>query len=128
MNFKEFIPVGIGSDVAGGTSLSMLHELKEAVETSKTYQLIHNHHTEVLTSGEALWTATKGNAYILGISDSIGDFKTGMDADFATVKLERIEIENDNLSIDTITSKLLYLLGNKYVDSTYIKGKLLFGN
>ncbi len=128
MNISELISVGIGSDVAGGTSLSMLHELKEAVETSKTYQLIHNHHAEILSSGEALWTATKGNAEILGISDFTGDFKTGMDADFATVKLDRIDIEFGNLSIDTITPKLLYLLGNKYVDSTYIKGKLLFGN
>lgn len=128
MNIKELIPVGIGSDVAGGTSLSMLHELKEAVETSKTYQLIHHHASEVLSSGEALWTATKGNAEILGISDFTGDFNTGMDADFVSVKLERINIEKDNLFVDTITSKLLYMLGNKYVDSTYIKGKLLFGS
>jgi guanine deaminase len=123
MELKNNLPVGIGTDVAGGTSLSILSELKEAVETSKVYNLKSDSINEPLNPSEALWTATKGNSMHLGLDNHIGDFKIGLFADFISFDIERLNLFDSKLDADNISGKLLYLLTNQYVDSTYINGE-----
>jgi guanine deaminase len=62
--------IGLGSDVAGGPTLSMLKQMEIAQE-------------EVgIALSEALYLATLGAAEALGVDDRVGNFAEGKDADF----------------------------------------------
>ena len=125
---SSIIKTGIGTDVAGGTSLSMLSEIKEAIETDKTYQIIEGLEKDNLSPCEALWTATKGNAEILCIDYETGDFETGLSADLVAFKFDRFGLTIESLNSEAIAGKLVYQLGNCFADDVFIKGKLVFGN
>ncbi len=71
--------ISLGSDIAGGPSLSMLLQINEAMNAGG------------ITFGEALYLATLGGAMTLGISDTVGNFMPGKDADFVVVHGESIE-------------------------------------
>ena len=90
------INVGVGTDVGGGTSFSILQTLNEAY---KVLQL-RGQTVEVL---QMFYLATLGGAKTLDLQDKIGNFKTGKEADFvvldksATPLMELRLNENDEL-------------------------------
>jgi len=72
---KEKINVGLGTDVGGGTSFSMLQTLNEAY---KVLQM----RGDTLSILKMFYLATLGGAETLDLSDKIGNFETGKEADF----------------------------------------------
>ena len=124
--FKDMIQVGIGTDVAGGTSLSMLNELKEAIETSKTYKMVEDHSVGVFEPEEAIWTSTKLNAKIMGLNMETGDFEIGLSADFVAYNIKSLQLEPVELNSLNISSKLIYLINNRYANNVFIRGKEIF--
>lgn len=122
------IKTGIGTDVAGGISLSMFNEIREAVETSKTLNIVAGMDTEILSPEETLWTATKQNSEILGLNATTGGIEQGLSADLIEIKLDRFNSFNKNLSIENLISKIIYILSNQFVDSTIIQGNLLYSS
>ena len=79
--------LGLGTDIAGGYSLSLLHEAREAIESSKTWNLLHRDaEAQPLTPEEALWLATLGGAEALHLDSQIGNFAVGKEADFIVVQ------------------------------------------
>jgi len=65
--------ISLGSDVAGSPSLAMLDQMREAMTAAE------------ISWSEALYLATLGGAKALGLSDRIGNFEAGKDADFVVV-------------------------------------------
>jgi guanine deaminase len=65
--------IGLGSDIAGGPSLSMMDEIDQAVDA------VH------IPEDEALYLATLGGAKSIGLADCIGSFESGKDADFVVL-------------------------------------------
>ncbi len=72
------IATGIGTDVGGGTSLSMLRTLGDAY---KVLQL----RGQSLPAYKALYLATLGAAKALDLDDRIGNFASGKEADFVVL-------------------------------------------
>lgn len=72
------VPVGLGSDVGGGTSLSMLRNLAEAYNVA---QLCGT----TLQPYQLLYLATWGSARALDIGDQVGNLAVGMEADFVVL-------------------------------------------
>jgi guanine deaminase len=72
------LKIGLGSDVAGGPSLSMLKQMGEALNSANSGE-------QSLSPAGALYLATLGGARVLGLEDRIGSFATGKDADFVVV-------------------------------------------
>ena len=66
--------ISLGTDVAGGPSLSMPEQMREAMAAAN------------ISWAEALYLATLGGAKALGLSDRIGNFETGKDADFVVLE------------------------------------------
>lgn len=62
---EEGIAVGLGSDVAGGSSLSMAKALTLAVQVSKMYWRLIDEKSKPLTFAEAFYLATAGGRSIL---------------------------------------------------------------
>ncbi|MHB1373596.1 MAG: guanine deaminase [Thauera sp.] len=72
------VRVGLGTDVGGGTSLSMLQTLNEAY---KVLQL----GGQSLSAASAFHLATRGGAHGLYLDDRIGNFAPGKEADFVVL-------------------------------------------
>jgi guanine deaminase len=67
---KAGLTIGLGTDIAGGPSLSMLEQIQEAMKATG------------ITFDEALYLGTLGGAKTLGLADHIGSLDAGKDADF----------------------------------------------
>jgi guanine deaminase len=71
--------IGMGTDVAGGPSLSMLRQMRIAEESVG------------ISPSKSLYLATLGGAHALGIADQVGSFAPGKDADFIVLDEERVD-------------------------------------
>jgi len=70
--------ISLGTDVAGGPSLSMIDQMHEAIAAAN------------ISQAEALYLATLAGAKALGLSGQIGNFESGKDADFVVIDRERV--------------------------------------
>jgi guanine deaminase len=113
------VHVGTGSDVGGGTSLSMLRTLGDGY---KVLQL----NKQSLSPFVALYLATLGAARGLYLDSCIGGFVTGRDADFIVLDGSRTAVAHGRYeSRANIADRLFpqFILGDEQsVASSYIGG------
>jgi guanine deaminase len=113
--------VTFGTDVAGGTSFSMLRTMHEAY---KVLQLAG----QTLTAIEAFYLATRGAANALGLSDRIGSFDPGTVADFVALDPGATPLLARRFATaETLAERLfaLMMLGDdRTVAATYVQGAL----
>ena len=111
---------GLGTDVGGGTSLSLLRTASEA------YKVLHLRE-HALPATQALYLATLGAAEALRLDDKIGNFEEGKEADFAV-----LDFEGSNLTArrcaaaSTIEEKLFALMtlaDDRNIAATYVEGR-----
>ncbi len=114
--------VGVGTDVGGGTSYSMLRTLGEAY---KVQQLLGSS----LAPAYALYLATLGGAHALALDDQIGSIVPGKFADFALLDpaatpllARRTALRDDPL--DTFFA-LMTLGDDRAVAATWAGGRCL---
>ena len=77
---RHDVNVGLGTDIGGGTSFSLLRTLDEAY---KVLQLRGEH----LSPLQAFYLATLGGAETLDLADTLGNFTPGKEADFVIMDL-----------------------------------------
>ena len=75
---RNAINVGLGSDVGGGTSLSMLSNMNDA------YKILRLR-SEEFSPLKAFYLATLGGAEVLDLDHTIGNFEPGKEADFVVL-------------------------------------------
>ena len=113
------IRCGLGTDVGGGTSLSLLNTASEA------YKVLHLQ-DQPLQAMRALYLATLGAAEALYLDDKIGNFEKGKEADFVVLDLEGSSLTaRRTAAADTIEEKLFALMtlaDDRNVDSTWVRG------
>ena len=116
------IRCGLGTDVGGGTSLSVLKTASEA------YKVLHLQ-DHALPPMQALYLATLGAAEALHLEDYIGNFSTGKEADFVVLDPNATRLTSRrNAAAETIEESffaLLTLADYRHVAATYIRGKAL---
>lgn len=119
------IPIGLGTDVAGGYSLSMFNTMRDTIETSKIVNLINDNKVyPFLQPKEVFWIATLGNAKILNLDKKIGSLQPGKEADIVAIKPEpSFSFYNSSDTIDNILENLIYLPHTYKISSVYIAGK-----
>ena len=83
---NEGVTVGLGTDVSGGYTSSVLAEAREAIMVSRHVAMDHGDEAK-LSVEEALFLATRGGAKVLGLQDRIGGFEVGKDWDAQLVSL-----------------------------------------
>jgi guanine deaminase len=111
---------GLGTDVGGGTSLSLLKTASEA------YKVLHlqNH---ALTATRALYLATLGAAEALYLDDKIGNFLPGKEADFVVLDPDGSSLTaRRTAAAETIEEAffaLLTLADDRHVEATFVRGK-----
>ncbi len=75
---RHGVAVGVGTDVGGGTSFSMLRTLSECYKVAQLAR-------QRLAPLRAFYLATLGGARALGLGDGLGNFAPGKPADFVVL-------------------------------------------
>lgn len=118
---EKSLRVGLGTDVGGGTSLSMLRTASEA------YKVLHLQ-GQALPPFRAFYLSTLGAARALYLDDRIGNFEPGKEADFVVLDSSLMSITSRRLgSSKDIAEKLfaLIMLGDdRCVAATYLMGEM----
>lgn len=114
------VPVGLGTDVGGGTSLSMLATLAEA------YKVAQMGGTS-LSAAHLFHLATLGGAQALRLGAQVGSLQPGREADFLVLDLaatpllaQRVACAND---IDEVLFALFTLGDDRAVAATWSGGR-----
>ena len=81
------LDVGLGTDVSGGYSPSILEETRQALLVSRHVAYVRGDDAAKLHVGEALFLATRGGAAVLGLQHKVGAFEVGMEWDAIMVGL-----------------------------------------
>ncbi len=110
---KSNIKFALASDVAAGTSLSMLNVMKMCNYRQDNY---------IVSPTEAFYYATLGGAKVLGKEEIIGSIMKGKDADLAFIKIPEIE----NKEKENILSELVFLGTGREIKATFVAGKPVF--
>ncbi|KAF2772839.1 guanine deaminase [Teratosphaeria nubilosa] len=82
----EGLTVGLGTDVSGGHTPSILAECREALYVSRHVAMTEGDAAK-LSPEEALYLATRGGAAVVGLEERIGGFEVGMEWDAQMVSL-----------------------------------------
>lgn len=127
-NLREGFKIGLGTDVAGGFSLSMLNEAKEAAESSKTWNILHRgQEVQAVSAEETLWLATLGGAEALGLEAHIGNFAEGKEADFIAVAENDVFPQESRFDEPSERiARVVYGAGRHTVQATFVRGKQVF--
>jgi len=116
------IRVGLGTDVGGGTSFSLLETSSEAY---KVTQMLG----KKLSAFQALYLATLSGAKALYLDDKIGNFEVGKEADFAVLDFAGTPLIKRRIQhCKDLHEKLfsLMILGDdRAISATYVLGELL---
>lgn len=117
------VRVGIGTDVGGGTSFSMLRTLAEAY---KVLQL----KGQDLGSLQAFYLATLGGARSLYLDDRIGNFAPGKEADFVVLDPSATPLIARRLATAEALSERLFALmmlgDDRCIAATHVLGRCVW--
>ena len=112
--------MGLGTDVGGGTSLSMLATLAEA------YKVAQMGGTS-LSAGHLFHLATRGGAQALDLDGAIGSLLPGLEADFVELDCEATPMLAQRMryaaDLDDALFALFTLGDDRAVRSTWVAGR-----
>ncbi len=119
--FREAgIRCGLGTDVGGGTSLSLLKTASEA------YKVLHLQE-HALPATRALYLSTLGAAEALYLDDKIGNFENGKEADFTVLDFEGSKLTARRTAAATSIEEKLFALmtlaDDRNVFATWVYGE-----
>ncbi len=110
--------MGLGSDVAGGTSLNMFKAIEETVKASKMRWRIMDQEHKWLNEAEGFYLATKKGGSFFG---KVGSFEKGYEFDAVVIDDSRIRHPNE-LSTEDRMITAIYFCDERDVVAKYVKG------
>jgi guanine deaminase len=113
------IRVGLGSDVAGGFSLSVFRAVTDAIQVSKLYSVIVDKTKKPLTLPEAFYMATKGGGSFWG---KVGSFEPGYDMSAVVIDDESLNGAYA-LTLEQRLERIVYLSNDGHIAAKYVGGK-----
>lgn len=117
------IPVGIGTDIGGGTTFSLLQALNDAY---KVLQL----QGYSLSAWEAFYMITLGGARALGLEELVGNFDPGKEADFVVLDPAATPLLTLRYHNATSLAEKLFLLialgDDRVIYRTYVDGHQVY--
>ncbi len=132
------VKVGLGTDISGGPSPSILHNCKVAVDVSRALEdgvdpglspSARGTPNSRINYREAFWMATMGGANALGLK--VGRFATGYD--FDAIVIDTAAVDSNLITwegIDThddILQKTIYNADRGNIAKVWVQGRLVSG-
>ena len=135
------VKCGLGTDVSGGYSPSVLEAARQASLVSRHVAMGGDEGAK-LSVEEVLFLATRGGAEVVGLGDRVGGFEVGMDFDAQLVGLGRIDAdgvtmggdegeEDGNVDVfgweswEEIVAKWLFNGDDRNTRKVWVKGRLV---
>ena len=114
--------VGLGTDVAGGSSISMFRAITDSIQVSKLRWRLVEPELKPLTVEETLYLATKGGGEFFG---KVGSFEAGYELD-AVILDDSILPHPQELTLKERLERMLYMDDKNCVVAKIVAGKQLF--
>ena len=112
--------IGLGSDIAGGHSVSIFRAITDAIQASKMYFRMVNEGYKPLVFSEAFYLATKGGGAFFG---KVGSFEEGYEFD-AVVMDDSVLAHPQSLNLAERMERAVYLgLDEKNITAKFVSGK-----
>lgn len=118
---NQGVPVGIGSDVAAGHTVSMMDTIVAAIQASKMNWVYINNEEECLSTSEAFYLATKGGGSFFG---KVGSFEKGYDFDALVIDDTKLSDYNER-SIEERIQRFIYVGDDRHIAKRYVRGQEL---
>lgn len=116
---EEGLQVGLGTDVAGGASLSLFRAVTDAIQASKLYWRLVDQSCVPLTVPEALWLATRGGGAFFG---KVGAFEPGYELDALVLDDSGLPAPRPFSPVERL-ERLLWLGGNGVLAAKFAAGE-----
>lgn len=117
------VTVGLGTDVGGGTSFSMLQTMKAAYKMAQLQGIS-------LTAIQCFYLATLGSAQALGIAERVGSFAVGRAADIIALDpgaTPLLALRSDVAgSFEELLFALMICADDRAIEATYVAGEALY--
>ena len=123
------IKVGLGTDVGGGYSSSMLNAMRHSLIASFSREALYDGGAgSGLTLEEVFHMATLGGAQVAGLADQIGNFEVGrqFDAMIVDMRDERLGVNapvEDQDGPRTVLDKFIMTGDDRNISEVFIRGK-----
>lgn len=118
----EEMHVGLGSDVAGGSTESIFHAMADAIQVSKLRWRLSDTGLKPLTAKEAFYLGTKGGGAFFG---KVGGFDKGYEFDAVVLDDSNIKTPRQ-LTLQERLERCIYLSTNSNIAHKYSKGRKIF--
>lgn len=119
---EEGLHIGLGTDIAGGHSLSMLRAIADAIQVSKLRWRLFDDSLKPLTIEEAFYMASKGGGAFFG---KVGSFEPGYEFDAVVCDDSRLK-HPQPLTVKQRLERIIYLGDEREVAGKYVEGRKLF--
>ena len=116
------LQVGLGSDVAAGSTINLFKAMTCAVQVCKLRWRIQNPDMKPLTLEEVFYMATKGGGAFFG---KVGSFEEGYEADVTVLDDSRIKT-SEKQPIRQRLERVMYFADEREVYAKYCRGQKLF--
>jgi len=112
------IPIGLGSDVAGGAHTSIFRAMVDAIGVSKLYWQLVDSDATPLSLAEAFYLGTRGGGAFFG---QVGSFEPGFELD-ALVIDDRAIPGQRALSLSDRLARVVYLSDERQIRRKFVRG------
>ena len=119
---NEGLHIGLGSDIAGGSSLSILRAMSDAVQVSKLRWRLTDSTLRPLSLEEVFYMATLGGGSFFG---KVGSFEEGYEFDAVILDDQNLPHPQKLSSRDRL-ERLIYLADDRNITGKYVAGQKLF--
>lgn len=116
------IRVGLGSDIAAGSSASIFQVMTDAIKVSKLRWRLVDESLKPLTFEEAFYLATKGGGSFFG---KVGSFEPGYELDALVLDDTELKCPKRLTTLQRL-ERICYLPGECRIAAKYVAGKELF--
>ena len=121
------VKVGLGTDVAGGNSFSILNAIRFAITVSNINSALSLETPDShISTAEAFYLATLGGARVLGLQDKIGSLEPGKIFDALLIDPYAEGSPFDVFEQDTpieIFNKFVFLGDDRNIDTVFVQGQ-----
>lgn len=114
--------IGLGSDVAGGTHLSIFRAMADAIQSSKLRWRLQDTSIKPLTVAEAFYMGTLGGGSFFG---KVGSFEPGYELDAVVLEDSRLARPRP-LTLTQRLEVVIYLSDDRDVAHKFVQGRMLF--
>ena len=119
---EKGVNIGLGSDIAAGTHVSIFRAMSDAIQMSKMRWRLQDDTKAPLTATEAFYLGTLGGGKFFG---KVGSFEAGYELDAVVLDDTRYNYDDPRDLVERL-ERTIYLSEDRDILHKYVQGRELF--